>query len=861
MKSFKTSFSLFTIIFFSISHSFLLNASTSISSDTISFKGGKVNTDKAATTGVYNVVSNGNIQITIKGGDGGGGSGEPGGEGATITAIYSVSSGDIIRYVVGSGSEGTDDGSAGGAGSTGLFINNDLIMVAGGGAGGDNSNNAIGLGGASSTNGLDGTGSDSGDGGSNGDGGEETDRNDGAGGGGGINSDGGDSDGDGGEEADMNPSNGLSIASGGDRGHSDATSGGDGFTGGGGAGEFYAGGGGGYSGGGGAGRNGSAGGGGSYLNTSISSYVSGTITAGTNGGGGAEDSDGDDGYVIITDLTDSDGDGVADFDDIDDDNDGLTDDQEFIINYNSTKESESGVSSDNEIFGAPDNKFAKFHSNGDYMVLDFGQVYPQGTKYSVTWKKKSGASGTAIPIIAESVNNNSFFLNPSNISANNYGVKTDVVISNTDFRYIYFTKQSNPSITDYEIDAVGILGDSDFDGDGLVNSLDIDSDNDGVLDNIEGQSNAAYIAPSGLDTDNDGLDDSYDSDNGGTPITLCNQDGADNPDYIDLDSDNDGQYDWIEAVDDDLNGDALNDLIARSLDFITNGGNSSFYDNSLDTDADGIPNWIEETVGGGKVNGKSNVTLNQQKSGAFIPSFLDLNTTFFHDSNKNGLIDLFDSDSFGSQPSLPDNDFDGIPNYRDPSTLTSLPITLLSFDAMKQLNSVKLEWVTTSEINNDFFTIERSTDGRNFEKVDIIKGAGNSSELKAYSLYDHQPAEGVNYYRLKQTDFNGDFTFSEMVAVTISKSTAIVQASTVYPNPTNGNQLFLELYTKESGQLDLLISSMSGRVVIQRTVILDGLPTNYEVELLRGLSLSPGTYIITYSLDDEVVGNKQFIVK
>ena len=94
----------------------------------------------------------------------------------------------------------------------------------------------------------------------------------------------------------------------------------------------------------------------------------------------------------------------------------------------------------------------------------------------------------------------------------------------------------------------------DTDGDGIANYLDLDSDNDGIPDNIEAQSTTGYVAPTGIDSDNDGLDDAYDTTPNGNSngagslgLTPENTDNTDNPDYLDLDSDNDGLFDLAES--------------------------------------------------------------------------------------------------------------------------------------------------------------------------------------------------------------------------------------------------------------------------------------------------------------------------
>jgi hypothetical protein len=92
----------------------------------------------------------------------------------------------------------------------------------------------------------------------------------------------------------------------------------------------------------------------------------------------------------------------------------------------------------------------------------------------------------------------------------------------------------------------------------------------------------------------------------------------------------------------------------------------------------------------------------------------------------------------------------------------TLPIELVSFDAGKnEEQRVTLTWVTASEINNNFFTIERSKNGFDFVPILNIPGAGNSTSTLHYSIEDENPLEGDNYYRLKQTDYDGAFTYSE----------------------------------------------------------------------------------------------------
>ncbi|NPA90626.1 MAG: DUF11 domain-containing protein, partial [Chloroflexi bacterium] len=107
---------------------------------------------------------------------------------------------------------------------------------------------------------------------------------------------------------------------------------------------------------------------------------------------------------------------------------------------------------------------------------------------------------------------------------------------------------------DNDPDSGGTVTPVDSDNDGHPDYLDIDADNDGIVDNIEGQTTAGYTAPTGNDTDGDGFDDAYDVNNGGTAVVPTDTDNDGTPDYLDLDSDNDGDSDALEGWDTDNDG-------------------------------------------------------------------------------------------------------------------------------------------------------------------------------------------------------------------------------------------------------------------------------------------------------------------
>ena len=142
-----------------------------------------------------------------------------------------------------------------------------------------------------------------------------------------------------------------------------------------------------------------------------------------------------------------------------------------------------------------------------------------------------------------------------------------------------------------------------------------------------------------------------------------------------------------------------------------------------------------------------------------------------------------------------------------------LPINLLNFTGKNAGGINTLRWTTSSEVNNDFFTLERSFNGEIFEPIAQIDGAGNSNHTINYSYIDKNTSVGITYYRLKQTDFNKNESYSEIVAL-YSKTGKVLEFSSLRPNPTNEN-FFIDLVSYDNSVLDFAIRDISGKVVKQ----------------------------------------------
>ncbi|MGI9544950.1 MAG: T9SS type A sorting domain-containing protein, partial [Cyclobacteriaceae bacterium] len=179
------------------------------------------------------------------------------------------------------------------------------------------------------------------------------------------------------------------------------------------------------------------------------------------------------------------------------------------------------------------------------------------------------------------------------------------------------------------------------------------------------------------------------------------------------------------------------------------------------------------------------------------------------------------------------------------STLNPLPIELLSFSAKVNGSWVDLFWVTATETNNDFFTIERTRDLAEWEIVTTIPGAGTSIQTLNYQTVDTIPYEGVSYYRLKQTDFDGQFSYSEFVQVVLDGSTTVA----AYPNPATNTLIISAGKPFISTQIQLFNS-------IGKLVTLDSTPiTDRKVELHID-ELTPGVYYLRIQTEGGLVFKK-----
>lgn len=171
-----------------------------------------------------------------------------------------------------------------------------------------------------------------------------------------------------------------------------------------------------------------------------------------------------------------------------------------------------------------------------------------------------------------------------------------------------------------------------------------------------------------------------------------------------------------------------------------------------------------------------------------------------------------------------------------------LPIELLFFHAtLNNAKKVDLNWSTATEINNDYFTIEKSKDGLTYETVSIVDGSGNSNTRINYSSVDNDPYQGFSYYRLKQTDFDGKFEYSNLVGIDYTNIES--NYLNVFPNPSMDGSFSINVEGNSSDKITISVIDMLGKEIYSTSFTLtnDG---NSVLTLNQLSDLPPGVYTV-----------------
>ena len=357
------------------------------------------------------------------------------------------------------------------------------------------------------------------------------------------------------------------------------------------------------------------------------------------------------------------------------------------------------------------------------------------------------------------------------------------------------------------------------DGTGRANPYDIDSDDDGIPDNIEGLTTVGYHFPAYLDTDGDGIDDAYDSfvGFGGDGIHVVDKDGDGTPDYLDLDTDNDGLPDIVEGNDFNLNG-LRDDLVTLT---------------GIDTDGDGLDDRFDNN--NSSIKGTS---AYMGTAGSFTGDAAPGSRTMVQQTAvATGL---------------------GCTAERDWRCLYYvLHCDIITFKAISFNQNVTLDWSVLCRQPVDHFIIERSIDGNNFSEIQTVLGRSMINEAESYSGIDNITGITSNmiYYRLKTVLKNGNESLSNIIIIKNNGQTK--QTLQVFPNPVK-NQLQLNILADKTCIANVYIIDVSGRIVSRFNEKLQ--QGNNSISWNGASYLSTGSYYLKLDIGGEVLTTKFNII-
>ncbi len=501
-------------------------------------------------------------------------------------------------------------------------------------------------------------------------------------------------------------------------------------------------------------------------------------------------------------LTDTDGDGVPNQFDLDSDNDGIPD----VIEALGTDLNNDGIR-DNYIDTDGD-------GFNDLVDGDVGNdaVSENSSQSLMRTGADGNGDGRADSYPYKNLDKD-VRANPYDLDSDNDGI-TDVREAGfADANYDGFSDGVKGSDGwDNAIDALGTLTLSNTDGSGYPNYIDIDSDDDGIPDNVEGLPTLAYMLPAGLDTDGDGLDNAYDLVNGfgGAGINPNDQDADTVPDYMDLDTDNDGQPDLVEGNDFNLNG-LPDDLISLL---------------GVDTDGDGLDDRYDAN----------------NSSAEATSAYMGTGGSHTGDPTP-GSRTMVQNTVPGTE-----RDWRYIPFLLDG--------TFKLFHAVKVNEAVQLRWTIESSKPVTHFEVERAASSGVFRRVGQIAVASGEYAGRQFHFTDLLAGIRTDWlqYRIRAVTANGQYLYSavEMILMDHQKGLQVT------PNPANGTvQLVIRSDKEENARL--LFLDETGRVVLR--VVAPIHPGTNKVLVQEAEKLRAGLYTLRVQLGSVYFTEKIIIQK
>ncbi len=335
------------------------------------------------------------------------------------------------------------------------------------------------------------------------------------------------------------------------------------------------------------------------------------------------------------------------------------------------------------------------------------------------------------------------------------------------------------------------------------------------------------------------------------PFGLIHLGASSNSELVDLDGDGDldmmsGEYSGFFYYFENAAGAGNTPVFfagAQTNPFsLTNIGllsNSELVDLDGDGDLDmmagasnGVFNYFENTAGAGNTPVFAAVQINPF-------SLTDIGYGY---GSNSGLVDLDGDGDLDMMAGTSNGNFYYFENITPVSTL---PVELLSFSAEPtQAETVALLWKTATEIANDGFEILHSTDAENWRSIGFVKGNGNTNEANTYDFMHKNPASKLNYYKLKQIDFDGQYEYSDIVRVNIKSGLMNTEIIAVYPNPLED-----ELNIDFEGEINIEVVNITGEVLIKS-----------QEKMINVKTLSSGIYFLRiYSENNELLSTQKVI--
>ncbi len=366
------------------------------------------------------------------------------------------------------------------------------------------------------------------------------------------------------------------------------------------------------------------------------------------------------------------------------------------------------------------------------------------------------------------------------------------------------------------VSAMPALNLRNTDGSGNPDYLDIDSDDDGIPDNIEGQSTAGYLLPGIIDTDGDGLVNTYDNiiGFGGAGIFVYDHDGDNIPDYRDLDTDGDGLTDIVEGNDFNLNGIADDNVTLTGLD----------------TDADGLDNRFDS------LNSVTNIKGTSYRMGN--------GGSFSGDATPGSRTTV--QRTYITQP---DRDWRFVGYV--------LPVQFLKLTGVLQSSHVVLSWTVIASKAVDRFEVERSTDNINFIKTGTVSQTVILNQLQNFAFADDVANinKEIIYYRIKVLGKAGDIQYSNILVIRRQQNKTLLS---IMPNPAN-DYVSIVFFSEKEAEVNIrLIDNLGKMILLTNQKVVKG---NNTI-LLQGLNkYSNGVYLLQLYVNDGMVTQKLVLAK